>query len=451
MLKAKARLVAKGFSQRYQVDFLEVFSPTASAATIRILVALANIHGWDLSHFDVEQAFVQSKLDYEVYMRLPPGCGSMTGNIVLLNKALYGLKQSARQFYKLLVSRLVGIGFEQCLSDPCILRLVINGDLVGAVVLHVDDIIFGGASSVSRTVVDVLNDTLPTKHLGDLSWYMGVEYKRDKEKRVIELSQTSYIRSVLERFDISRSSSLPAAPSVNLRPVKDDNDAKNVPFREVVGCLMWIANQTRPDIANAVRAVARHSHDPKEIHWKAAQKILQYLRATADLGLIYRAGPDVDVNLSVYADADYAKEDAARRSVSGGAVLCGGSPVAWFSRTQKSVTLSTTEAEYVAMGDGVKEALFVHGVLEFLSPGKKLRGIRVLEDNEGAIALAENPISSSNSKHIDVRHHFLSELVENEKITVEHVSSEDQHADILTKALPSVAFIAHRNFLLGKK
>ena len=281
--------------------------------------------------------------------------------------------------------------------------------------------------------------------------HMGVEYKGDKEKKVIELSQTSYIRSVLERFDISRSSSLPAAPSVNLRPVKDDNDAKNVPFREVVGCLMWIANQTRPDIANAVRAVARHSHDPKEIHWKAAQKILQYLRATADLGLIYRAGPDVDVNLSVYADADYAKEDAARRSVSGGAVLCGGSPVARFSRTQKSVTLSTTEAEYVAMGDGVKEALFVHGVLEFLSPGKKLRGIRVLEDNEGAIALAENPISSSNSKHIDVRHHFLRELVENEKITVEHVSSEDQHADSLTKALPSVAFIAHRNFLLGKK
>ena len=104
-------------------------------------------------------------------------------------------------------------------------------------VLHVDDIIFGGASSVSRTVVDVLNDTLPTKHLGDLSWYMGVEYKRDKEKKVIELSQTSYIRSVLERFDVSRSSS-PGCSSVNLRPAKDDNDAKNVSFREVVGCLM---------------------------------------------------------------------------------------------------------------------------------------------------------------------------------------------------------------------
>ena len=126
-------------------------------------------------------------------------------------------------------------------------------------------------------------------------------------------------------------------------------------------------------------------------------------------GTHYRAGPDVDVKPSVCADADYAKEDAARRS--GGAVLCGGSPVAWFSRTQKSVTLSTTEAEYVAMGDGVKEALFVHGMLEFLSPGKKLKGIRMLEDNGGAIALAENPISSSNSEHIDVRHHFLRDLV----------------------------------------
>ena len=102
ILKAKARLVAKGFSQRYQIDFLEVFSPTANAATIRLLVALANTHGWDLSHFDIEQAFIQSDLDFEIYMRLPPGCGSMSGKIVRLNRSIYGLKQSARQFYKLL-------------------------------------------------------------------------------------------------------------------------------------------------------------------------------------------------------------------------------------------------------------------------------------------------------------------------------------------------------------
>ena len=143
---------------------------------------------------------------------------------------------------------------------------------------------------------------------------------------------------------------------------------------------MWIVNQTRSDIANAVRAVARHFHEPKEIHWKAAQKILAYLRATAHLGITHHAKSDVGVNVDV--DADYASEDTARRSVSGAAVMCCNSPVAWFSRTQKCVTLSTTEAEYVAIGDGMKE-VFMQGMIEFLVPTEKLSGIRVLEDNGG--------------------------------------------------------------------
>ena len=103
IVKAKARLVAKGFSQQWGVDFLEVFSPTANTATIRLVLALANHFDWDMSHFDVEQAFVQSELDFVIFMRLPPGCGTMSGKIVRLNKSLYGLKQAARQFYKRLV------------------------------------------------------------------------------------------------------------------------------------------------------------------------------------------------------------------------------------------------------------------------------------------------------------------------------------------------------------
>lgn len=272
--------------------------------------------------------------------------------------------------------------------------------------------------------------TPPTKYLGELTWYTGVEYKRDKENGIIELSQTSYIKCAPESFNVSRSSSLPAFASVNLRSVNNDTGVKDMPFREVGGCLMWIANQTTPDIANSVTAVARHFHKPKESHWKAARKIVEYLHATAHLGLSYHTGSRVNIGIIVYADADYANEDTSRRLLSGGAILCGSSPVAWFSRTQKCITLSTIQAEYVAMGDGEKEALFVHGIMGFLSPGKKLNGIRVLEDNEGAIALAENPVSSSKSKHIDVRHHFLRELVEKKMISVEHVSSGEQHADI---------------------
>lgn len=233
--------------------------------------------------------------------------------------------------------------------------------------------------------------------------------------------------------------------------MKEDEDAGDVPFREVVGSLMWIANQTRPDISNAVRAVARHSHEPKKSHWKAAQKILNYLLETAHLALKFDKEVTDGVGTLVYVDADFASKATDRRSVSGALVLVAGCPVAWFSRTQKCVTLSTSEAEYVAMGDGVKEALFVNGVLKFLMPSKKIDQIEVLEDNEGAIALAENPLSSGNSKHIDIRHHFLRGLTEDGVLAIRHVPSEKQHADVLTKALPRELFQSHRGFIFGNK
>ena len=449
IVKAKARLVAKGFKQKHGVDYLETFSPTANAASIRLIVALACKFDWELLHLDIEQAFVQSELDHEVFMKLPQGCGSMSGKIVRLNKSLYGLRQASRTFNKRLVVDLKRIGFEQCLSDPCVLRFMMGDEVLGMVVIHVDDILFGGLKRIGEFVVQALGDSLPTKNLGEVIFFLGCAFRRDREAGTIEISQESYIRSVLERFKICRTSSIPASPANDYRSVKEDEDAGDVPFREVVGSLMWIANQTRPDISNAVRAVARHSHEPKKSHWKAAQKILNYLLETAHLTLKFNKEATVDVGTLVYVDADFASKATDRRSVSGALVLVAGCIVAWISRTQKCVTLSTTEAEYVSMGDGVKEGLFVNDVLKFLVPSARNGKIEVLEDNEGAIALAENPLSSCNSKHIDIRHHFLRSLTEDGVLAIRHVSSEKQHADILTKALPRELFQSHREFVLG--
>ena len=195
---------------------------------------------------------------------------------------------------------------------------------------------------------------------------MGSEYKRGREKGTLEISQTQFIQSVLNRFGVSKSSPVPATPSLDLRHVSEET-VVDVPFREIVGSLMWIANQTRPDIANAVRAIARFSHDPKPIHFKAAQKILEYLNATSDLRPTSRRNSglgsvQLEFDLETYVEADYAHKAEDRRSVSGTAVCCGGALVSWFSRTQKCVTLSTTEGEYVAMADGIKEALYVRGL-----------------------------------------------------------------------------------------
>ncbi|CAB1103450.1 unnamed protein product [Ectocarpus sp. CCAP 1310/34] len=382
-------------------------------------------------------------------MKLPPGCDSMSGKIVRLNKSLYGLKQASRTSYKRLVSDLLWIGFEQSLSDPCVLRFMMGDEVMGIFAIHVDDILYAGTKRLAEVIVEALGDSLPTKNLGEVRFFLGCEISRDREAGTIEISQESYIRNVLERFNICRTSSIPASPANDSRSVMEDEEAGDVPFREVVGCLMWIANNTRPETSNAVRTVARHSHEPKKSDWKAAQKILSYLKETAHLTLKYKQDTTVDVGTLVYVDADFASKATDRRSVSGALVLVVGCLVSWFSWTQKCVSLSTSEAEYIAMGDGVKEAFFVNGMLQFLRPSAKPRKIDVFEDNEGAIALAENPLSSSRSKHIDVRHHFLRNLTEEGVIEVTHVPSKEQHADILTKALPRNLFEFHRDFVLG--
>ena len=148
--------------------------------------------------------------------------------------------------------------------------------------------------------MEALGDSLPAKNLGEVKFFLGCEFIRDREAGTIEISQETYIRSVLERFNICRTSSIPAFVANDNRSLKEDEGAGDVPFREVVGILMWIASQTRPDISNAVRAVARHSHELKRSHWKGAQKILNYLLETAHLTLKFKHDSSVDVCTLVY-------------------------------------------------------------------------------------------------------------------------------------------------------
>ena len=241
----------------------------------------------------------------------------------------------------------------------------------------------------------------------------------------------------MRRFEVKGYSEIPASTSVYLGPRTSEDTKVDRPYRNAVGGLMWLATVTRPDLANAVRALARQSHDPCERHWEGVTKVLKYLNKTKDLGLTFQKGHD---RLSVFCDADYAKKEADRRSVSGVAVMYGGVAVSATSRTQHCVTLSTTEAEYVAMAEGAKEGLYIEAVLSFLRPQILSRrvedqGIVLYEDNEGAKALAENPLSSEPSIRIDVRYHFIRELVGTGRIRIVHVDSGWQHADILTKPL----------------
>ena len=221
----------------------------------------------------------------------------------------------------------------------------------------------------------------------------------------------------------------------------------NGPYKEAIGCLLWLSNMTRPDIADAVRAVARFSNDPGPKHWKAIRKILSYIAGPRDLGLTFRKG--TGGNLSAYADSSYAGKADDRKSVSGGVVMYAGAAVMWLSRTQRAVTLSSTEAEYIGIGECVKEVLFLRNILEFFDPEPSMVAIPVYEDNASAIKLTENPMSSARTRHIDVWHHFIRTLSADRVIRMVYVPTKNQYADLLTKSLNVESFVRHRNAMMN--
>ncbi|CAB1106900.1 unnamed protein product [Ectocarpus sp. CCAP 1310/34] len=222
----------------------------------------------------------------------------------------------------------------------------------------------------------------------------------DVENGITKLSQTAYIESMLKRFDVTTTAFTPAATDADLGPKRDDEPAVDKPVREAIGCLMW-TKLTRPDIALPLNKLQKIAHSPTGRIWNALVRIMSYLNFTKDFGITYVRGSGLD--LSVFVDASYADNEVDRRSTTGLA--------------------------------GVKDALFVHGVLSFIAPEASGAKIKVLEDNKGALALIENSFSSARSKDIDVRFHFIRELFKSGKITAEYVPTGEQHDDMLTKVL----------------
>ena len=400
--KTKARLVAKGFMQRKGVNYLQTSAPTPAGASVKTMLIVANEMGLKTYHLDVKQASTKTKLDCKIVMKLPGGCGELSGKYVDLEKGLYGLKQSGLLWNDLLVDKLVSVhSMEQCMTDPCVFRLIREGKLVLILAVHVDDMTVAGTRVEVNKLLVTLNKDFETNDLGELSFFTGCTITQNTEKGLTSISQKMFMETIAIRFDVTTTSPYPASPCANLGARVEGESGGTWPYKEAVGGLMWLVFMSRPDITNAVRAVSRHSNSPAERHWKAVLQIIRYLLGTKDLSLTFKWGSGLEI--SVFADANYAENADDRRSVSGVAVTVGESSVSWFSSTQKIVTLSTTEAEYVAVGDGAKEALFVKGVLSFIIPSISENCIKVFVDNDGAISLAEKPLSSARTKHIDVR------------------------------------------------
>lgn len=380
-------------------------------------------------------------------MRQPPGYASRdhpTSYVCRLRKTLYGLKQSGRRWYQKLVQILVdSLGFTRCEVDQAVFfKREGNSDLT-IVVVHVDDCTI--AASALSLVMDLkarLREHVEITDLGELHWLLGIEVKREKEKRTISLSQRSYIESIIRRFGFedSKPISTPMDPNTKISTAQSPSTGpqyatmRNIPYREAVGALMYAMLGTRPDISFAVTTVSKFSSNPGMAHWEAVKRIYRYLLGTKELWLSYGG---VAKELVGYADADGSMSED-RRATSGYAFLVDGGAVSWSTKRQEIVSLSTTESEYIAATHASKEALWLRSLIsQVFGPFPLDTATTLFSDNQSAIALSKDHQYHARTKHIDVRFHFIRWVVEDGKIRLIYCPTNDMVADTLTKALPS--------------
>uniref|UniRef100_A0ACD5W6V2 Uncharacterized protein n=1 Tax=Avena sativa TaxID=4498 RepID=A0ACD5W6V2_AVESA len=280
--------------------------------------------------------------------------------------------------------------------------------------------------------------------LGLLSYYLGIEVSQTEEG--ITLCQRSYAAKILEMAGLSSCNSCSTPMECRLKLVKDDGETAfdTTLYRSIIGSLRYLLN-SRPDIAHAVGIVSRFMEKPSTSHWAAVKQILRYIQGTLSYGCHYRTGHGKPV-LTGYSDSDHAGDTGDRKSTSGQAFFLGDNIVTWTSQKQKIVAISSCEAEYVAAAAATCQGVWLSRLLGEMQ-GQRAEKFRLLVDNMSAIALAKNPVHHDRSKHIDVKFHFIREAMEAGEVEIIHVGTQEQLADLLTKALGRVRFIELRQKL----
>ena len=438
-IKHKARLVAQGFSQIPGQDFFATHAPVMRLETLRIIIALTAHLDLELHQIDVVGAYLNSPLQEVIYMRQAPGYEDGTDNVYQLQKALYGLKQAGRA-WRLELDRVLleALGFTRSQADPCLYHRISNTELT-LIGTYVDDCLV--ASSNLDTILALKTDLrkyFDITDLGEASLYVGIQITRRRAERTISLSQSRYIDTILARFgmDTCNSVSTPLDANSILSPAESDSDLiSDIPYQAAIGSLMYAAIGTRPDISFAVQTLSQFNTAHTLAHWTAAKHVFRYLKGTRDFVITY--GKTSELVAHGYSDADWGQNRADRRSISGYAFLIANGIVSWSSKKQSTVALSTMEAEYVALAHATKEAIWLRALLGELHLGTDAPTI-ISTDNLAAIAFSQDHQFHGRSKHIDIRHHFVRERITDGTILVPHCSSEENAADILTKALPRI-------------
>ena len=445
----KARLVVKGCHQKYGEDYDEIYSPVAQFDSIRTLISVVAANDLEMIQFDIKTAFLNGDLDHEIYMIPPEGYVCKSNKVCLLKKALYGLKQAPRQWNQKLNDILTDYGLECSQSDYCLyLDKRENPSLI--IAIYVDDgLCVSKSKSMLSEFMSYLKQRLDLRIINN-ECFIGIELKRLRAEEEIVIHQRSYTERLLKEYKMEdcNGSEIPAAPSVKLSRNNDgesDQLENGYRYRQLIGSLMYLSTRTRPDISYIVSKLAQYVECPLQIHWKAAQKVLKYLKATKSFGICYSRYGKTD-EIKAYSDADFAGDVDNRKSTSGSVIILNGGSIIWTSHRQKCVATSTTEAEYVACCLCAKDAIWLTRLLKEIG-SQHMSPAKIFCDNQPAVRMIHSTEMLRRTRHIEVSLHFVRDIVKCHEIEVEHISSENQVADILIKPLALKTFVKHRRSL----
>ena len=448
----KARLVAKGFTQTHGVDYDETFSPVAMLKSIRILLAIAAFHDYEIWQMDVKTAFLNGKLSEEVYMTQPEGFvhPKHPNRVCKLKKSIYGLKQASRSWNLCFDEKIKEFGFSKSVDEPCV-YVRASGSAVVFLVLYVDDILLIGKDIPTlQSVKTWLGKCFSMKDLGEAAYILGIKIYRDRSRKLLGLSQSTYIDKVLKRFKMedSKKGNLPMSHGVILSKTQCPSSQeelevmKRVPYASAVGSIMYAMLCTRPDVSCALSLTSRYQGNPGQAHWVAVKNILKYLRRTKEMFLIF--GGEEELKVKGYSDASFQTDRDDCRSQSGFVFLLNGGAITWRSSKQDTVADSTTESEYIAASEAAKEAVWIRKFIRDLGVVPSISDpIEIFCDNEGAVALAKEPRAHKRTRHIPRKYHLIREMIESGEVAISRVTSEGNLADPFTKPLSQASHDSH--------
>ena len=447
----KARFCAKGFSQRYGINYEETYAPVVKAETLRVLFAVAAHRKYQIHGMDAVTAFLNSVLKETIYVKQAEGFVDPEHPdwVYLLNKALYGLKQSAFEWYNTLKAVLesADLQFKRIESDHAV--FIIRTELSTVyLALFVDDMaIFGDDEVLIGEIKAKLSSHFKMKDLGIMKRFLGLEIERNSCGDVI-ISQRRYIERVLERFGMQdcKPAHTPLPTNIRLRKRDHDPDNPDPPadetiYREIIGSLNHPAQWSRPDIVNAISKLSQYLHDPSVSHLTAAKHLLRYFKSTIHFRQVYSASQSL--NLVGYADADHANDEDDRKSFSGYCFFLDdkSAAITYSSKKQSLVAQSTMESETVALSHAAKEALWLrqlcHDLHVFGDQESPITPsiLMINSDSESALKAVKNPVFHARTKHFDMRHHFIRDVVAKGELSVGYVPGDENPADIFTKSL----------------